>query len=668
MTPKRFTRGDAGPSTNRTTNGQGDLQLTGQHGVYVLHPRGVVPGPAAEVAESLRGVLSEDLTVLVTADLSADRMGELISLIGPLVEHDDAAAPTLVRLVMSEAAGGKEGNIAPARLLSDGLGVDVLSPAGPAVVVPGGTLFAPLGLADRGGWWYMTPHGEAQHCGMRHPLPSWEAGTAKIDPGVAPGHLVEHIPAGLLVQPLTASPEGVEALRYAVPVDHHRACLVVGVPGAAPVSAEALESVLAALPRRVRENVRLLPGDGRDLMPTAQEVSEALGLRVEVVNGLPVFLEQDTFGSDGPQVMLVDPDGMPAWRPFIESSVCLPSTGASSQDPQIVSWRSPDTRLADSADPGVLMLDKRWQVSLTRAGFWAGPVGGSAPVDRTVESDIVAVDLGLPGRGLDESFWPLLDRFLGSLEGNVRERAMIQVHGNTSAAGMKELRRMTVRHGLVLAPNGWHTTAAPAISRVTRTNAPISPPTTSAEEPGVATAAASTPAQVEAPRRVATQQTAFHPAPSPAQPAEALAAEARRPAPAVSLSTVATAVSSPAPPDEDVGLSVPRERASLPDTGDRPEESHQHGFVATPASVPLPDGVRPATIAENLAASPSVPTGETSGHVERESGPTAEGSWPQGGDRSLTAAMTSGSDPLLVVRSRSVTALSPRGGSVGGAD
>lgn len=472
------------------------LAVSGGDGIHVVHREGEPLAFPADTAEALRDGPAGQATVLVAARVETEEFDELAEQLAPVLEASLAAGVRLLRLVMSGGAADRAEAPAPARRICEAWGIDVIAPSGVAVIVPGGTLFAPDRPGTVGGWWYFSPGLVPRRLGTRLPTPAWEGPLERVDPQVADGHLVEPVPAGLLVQPLGARLEGIDAIRYAVPADTARPMLLVGVPGSPPVSSDALASVLAALPGRMRDAVRLLPGDGRDLLRTGQEVADALGLEVHVGNGLPVLLEQDSTHSTA-RVLLVGADGTPSWQPYVAAVTCVPAEGGLTPAPRVGSWRAPVTGLEESNEPGVLFLDQRWQVTLTRAGLWIGP-RGSQPVavsDRVVETDVVAIDLGVPGRALDESLWPALDRLFGSLEDDIHDRAMIQVHGNSGAEGMKTLRRLAVRHGLALAPNGWRSgTAAQAAVPVSA--APLAAPGSAVPEP---TVSATDPAPATAP-------------------------------------------------------------------------------------------------------------------------------------------------------------------------
>ncbi|MFE1265278.1 hypothetical protein ACFW5X_32770 [Streptomyces albogriseolus] len=405
----------------------------------------------------MRAAAPGAVTVLFTTALDAHETDETASLLAPVVNGARAAGEPL-RLAMSGAACAASGTEPPARRLSEHLALDVVAPSGPAVVVPGGSLFTPdtARTDDDGepaGWWRFSPGRQARYLGLRLPAPVWEPALTRLRADLADGHVLRPVPAGLLLCPADA-PAGADGLAHAVPPDPQGPVLVVGVPGGRPVDAEAVETVVAALPRRVRDSLLLVPGDGRDLVLTAQEAAAALGIPLRAGNGLPVFLD-GAVPADVPSTILVDAHGEPSWQPYVTSVLCDPGDGPGARA-RALSWRLPGGwETPDSTASGVLRLG-RWQATATRAGLWVGKLDwqAEAPAARAPESDVVALELGIKGRALDDSLWPELELLFDVLDEEVRDRAIVRIHGNVGADGMRTLRRLTVRHGLALAARG----------------------------------------------------------------------------------------------------------------------------------------------------------------------------------------------------------------------
>ncbi|MFQ6146790.1 hypothetical protein ACLMNJ_27565 [Streptomyces seoulensis] len=456
-------------TTPGAVSGPGPFSVTDVDGVPVVHRSDErLCAQLVDAAASLAAAAPDgQATVLVAAVPTDDELDVFTRRLAPVMDELRTKGVPLLRLVMSQGAVDRAAAPSPARRLCEDWALEIVAASGPALVVPGGTLFSPDGRASAGGWWHFVPGSVPRRLGARFPVPDWEGHLTRVDPEVAEGHLLQAVPAGLLVQPAGMPLGAPDGIGYAVPVDPDRPQLLVGVPGAPPVGADALASVLAALPGRARNVLRLLPADGRDLLTIGQETANALGLEVEVASGLSVLLEDDPL-TGAVRTVLVDRDGTPAWEPYVASVTCAPAEDGGPEEPRVGSWRAPAPGLRKGPEPGVFLLDDRWQTALTWTGLWVGRQGDQPPLTaRAADSDVVAIALGVPGRALDDSLWPALERLFGSLDDEVRERAMIQVHGNTGADGMRTLRRLVVRHGMVLAPNGWR--SAPAEQTVAQT-------------------------------------------------------------------------------------------------------------------------------------------------------------------------------------------------------
>ncbi|WP_331728134.1 hypothetical protein [Streptomyces sp. NBC_01176] len=437
--------------------------VTGVKGVHLVHREEDLPEALAEAAEALHDAPGQ-ATVLVGALPADEELDAFARALAPLVGGLRARGVRLVRLVMSQGALDRRAAPSPARRLCEDWGLEVIAPSGPALIVPGGSLFSPDGSTSLGGWWLFVPGAVPRRIGARLPRPAWESHLARVPAVVAEDYVVQQMPAGLLVRPVSAPSGGPESLGFAVPVDPGRPLLLVGAPDApdAPeVSADAVADVLAALPSRVRASVRLVPANGRDLLALGQETADTLGLDVDVTSGLPVLLAADPLDGTA-RTVIVGPDGSPAWEPYVESVTCSPAGADRTPEPRMGNLRSPAAWLKEGSEPGVFLLDDRWQTTLTWSGLWVGRHGDRPPLTaaRPADGDVVAIDLGGPGRAIDDSLWPSLDRLFASLEDEVRERAMIQVHGNTGATGQRTLRRLAIRHGMVLAPKGWSSARA----------------------------------------------------------------------------------------------------------------------------------------------------------------------------------------------------------------
>ncbi|MGV9936477.1 hypothetical protein ACWDY4_39010 [Streptomyces olivaceoviridis] len=448
-TGRRGGQADRHPAPRLTVSRAGER-------VHLVHTGGTPPRRLADIADWLGPARPEEAAVLVGASLGEDGVEGLCDLLAPVLQRFKDDGVRLLRLVMSAGADEAEGRPSTARLICERWELDVLATAGPAVVVPDGTLFSPDLPDAPGGWWHFSFREVPRPVGSRLPIPDWEAGLRRMDGSLVADHVVEPVPAGLLIRHAGVAPAAVHTLPYAVPPDPDRPHLLVD---AVDVPAAGLATVIAALPGRVRKDIRLLSLDGRSLLETGQEVADLLGTDVHVANGIPVVVdgddpETDEAGGASTELYMVDADGTPAWRPFAQTLTCAPAADGRGGRARVSSWHSP-APLLKGARPDALPFDPTWKVALTPAGLWAGPRSSEPPltaVTRTADADTVAIELGAPRRALDDALWPSLDRLFGELDPEVRERAVVHVHGVLGSKGMEHLRRLTVRHNFSLMP------------------------------------------------------------------------------------------------------------------------------------------------------------------------------------------------------------------------
>ncbi|WP_329288319.1 hypothetical protein [Streptomyces pseudovenezuelae] len=406
----------------------------------------------ADIGDLARGQRSDEATVTLvagTASVAADsfwpRLSQLLDTLG------DSGTDT-VRLAMAGAGRDSADRPATARRIADAWGLTVEAPDGPPLLVPGGTLFVPglpLGSATDGGWWRFAPQTHPKPLGPRSPAPSWQSALRTLPASTDAGCVVEQIPAGVLIRPAGAAPTKPGDLYHSVPVSPGRLAVVVGVPYGEDVLADDVADVLAALPAEVRTLVRLAPGGRRDLLPLAQAVADRLDAEVEVMTGLPLIAAGRPLGTYSVQSVLVGADQTPRWLPFVDAVVCRPARGAAQAPaPRLLRWTTPVPRAAQPTD-GVVALSEQWQVTVTRAGLWVGPVDGPrlSHTARQVSPSGPLIEVGLPGERLDSSLWPALSGLLAGLPPALRASVTLHVHGIPHDGG-RELRSLAARHGL----------------------------------------------------------------------------------------------------------------------------------------------------------------------------------------------------------------------------
>ncbi|MFJ9562764.1 hypothetical protein ACIRQQ_22295 [Streptomyces fuscichromogenes] len=444
-----------------------------------------LPGPedVAELAALLAAAEQGSGLATVVVGVEGVIPVSLWTRLGSTLDTLRASGTTTVRLVLAGAGSGTAERPALAQQIADAWEIGVIAAEGNTLIVPGGSLFVPDHLTPNRGWQLFTSTAEPVPLGPRNPAPAWQTVIGRLPPNTATGCVVEHLPAGVLIHSPRARPPQPGDLCYAVPVDPHHPVVLVGMPGpdgGADVPSDDLAAVYTALPVAERAQVRLAPGNHRDLLPAAQDVADSLGIEVELLTGLPLVAGAAAGGTGGrgeSQPILVGSDGIPTWQPHVQAVVCRPATESGVPiPPRLLRWHPPVPSFGEDEPNwhGAVSLSDHWQLTVTRSGLGLGPNGQQWPLAaRPVIADQLAVDISLPaGTPVDDSFFLVLSRVLFDLKPEVREFVTLYAPPGMADAG-RRLRRLAVRHGVrVLWPPTPGIPAIPPTSPAVQVSAP----------------------------------------------------------------------------------------------------------------------------------------------------------------------------------------------------
>ncbi|MEU7467510.1 hypothetical protein AB0A94_02915 [Streptomyces sp. NPDC044984] len=401
-----------------------------------------------DLAEVARAVSAETdtVTVMVGTPDGGPAGHNVWSRLGTLLDSLRNKGTRRVRLVMPGAGADRTDRTSVARRIADAWQLDVIAPDGPVLITPGGTLFVDGETSDAGAWWHFPPDGTPRRLGPRTPAPGWQAALSRLPARTDDGCLVEQIPAGVLIRPAQSPRPDPLHLCFAVPMDAVRPAVVIGAPQAEDVSAAEVAAVLSALPAAQRAAARLVPGGRRDVLRLAQSVADMLGAEVEVLSGVPL-LHAHPDGESGVRPTVVGSDGRPGWQPFVGAVACRPA-GPDEQPPPL---RVTDGHPLPLGGPGkgTVSLTERWNATATRAGLVVWDGGGPPPplAELAVDPDTCTVELGLPGRPVDDSVLPALTRLLIALGPRAAARVTLLVRGRL-LSGDGGLRRLAAQHAV----------------------------------------------------------------------------------------------------------------------------------------------------------------------------------------------------------------------------
>ncbi|MEU2249198.1 hypothetical protein [Streptomyces sp. NPDC019224] len=515
---------------------------------------------------------------VIVVDVAGDAAHNLGEALGGLLARLRAEHRPATRLVMSGAAAPKPDGLAPlAQRLADAWDLEIEAPDAAAVLVPGGGLYVCAPTTPAGGWWRFAPGTEPVALGARVPAPHWQRALARVPLGDLGACAVHQIPAGLLLTRAGAAVPGPGHAAFALAVHPERLTVLVAGAGARPDIAEDLATLLARLPARLRDRVRLAPAGGEDLLPVAQRTADLLGTEVEVCTGVPLPAPAASSGAHEEQIRLNAADGTSAWPALLTSVRCVPAEpDAPGRAPRPVHWLLPDTVGEPDARPAVRRLGEGRYVVAVRAGLWVGstPTAPAAVLERAAEARAARIDVGDAGTddGERNALLDALSALLPGLDEQVREHAEVSAPAGADRDTVNALRRFAIRHGLAFA--GAPAEAAP----LPRSEAPE--PDASAQEPATGPA----PEVGPAPETATTSEATPVPSPAPAtEPrptpppgtAPTTQAPGTTPAPSPTPTTEpgtapATTAPAPAPGQPAPTVVPPPARAARPATSSRP--------------------------------------------------------------------------------------------------
>ena len=356
--------------------------VAARRGLGMMLP--VEPGRAVVVVDGSAAAALDALDRRLLADLSR----HLPAAVG--------ASPGGLRLLLGGAArSGVDGSAPLAARVAEALGVEVVAPDGPLLVLRRGELFS---AGPAAAWWQFAPGRSAEPVGARFPPPAWQrdlpAGLGLRSPSRHVG--VTPVPCGLWVRGMGGPVAELSDRGYAVPPPPERMAVLVGRPSEAQPAVGELAEVIRALPRALRERYVLVPygPDPAGAAPIAQRLADELGADVWATHGLPSYAEDGSL--DFPAV---DASGRSTWRPFVIESVYHPG----GKPPTRWTWSSPPAGLPEAGAASFWLADG-WLVEMVCSGLQVRPAAAGSepfvlrrPVDPEHVDLVVTAAGGVPG-------------------------------------------------------------------------------------------------------------------------------------------------------------------------------------------------------------------------------------------------------------------------------
>ncbi|NMH99697.1 hypothetical protein [Pseudonocardia acidicola] len=335
------------------------------------------PGPVDPYAQRLAGGVAADPEhTVVVLDLapgaSPAAWSATARLLGP--------RPGGFRLVFT-GNGPAGATTRAAQWLADRLGRTVITHDGAVVPVGDAGLFVPA--ATGSGWVRFRPGAAPQPESHRFPRPAWDPLPVNTT-APAGSSVVEPLPGGVWVRRVHPDPGHARhrnALVTALVVQHEVLTVVLGCPGAPPLSLADMATVWGDLPPATRAAARFVEFGPVACAPgtsTGQALADLLGEPVTFYTGLPSLSAPDIVGADGPLPRAVLPDGRPGWHPYAGQLRFSP--GAAGAPPRLVAHRRPVPDVPEIA-PGRYAVAPDTVLEVVTAGLWVRPPEDPADAD-----------------------------------------------------------------------------------------------------------------------------------------------------------------------------------------------------------------------------------------------------------------------------------------------
>ncbi|MGW6449968.1 hypothetical protein [Lentzea sp. NPDC055074] len=357
----------------------GDREMIGHTigNALVVHPRHELRN---EIRDLALGLAADPEHELVVVDLPMESSMAVWEAAAKLLPRKRRG----LRLVISGRP--RETTALAGQWLSERLGRTVIAPDGAVLSGADGTLFVDSGWGT--GWRRFQPGKLPKLDGKRFPRPAWDevSSLVEIMPTSA-GGVAEPLPAGVWLRP--RGDEKVlrqhrKRLIESLPCQPGVCVVVLGCPGARPVTMHDVARFWSWMPEPLRERIRMVAfGPVTASGPVGQSVADALGSEITWYTGMPVGSRHE------PDVFTVRADGGLGWRALAEEMSYLPARqGEPAPPPALMAYSSPFAGI-DEIAPAVYRYSAHAVLEVVQSGLWLRPpheVGHAAAI-RSAEPD-----------------------------------------------------------------------------------------------------------------------------------------------------------------------------------------------------------------------------------------------------------------------------------------
>ncbi|MEV0056818.1 hypothetical protein AB0H34_40820 [Saccharopolyspora shandongensis] len=345
----------------------------------VVRPRHAL---SDEIRDLALGLAADPDHELVVVDLPADSSFAVWESAAKLLPRKRRG----VRLVIGGRS--RETTALAGQWLSERLNSPVIAPDGSVMRSVGGSLFVDAGWGT--GWVRFQPGKQPKPDGKRFPRPAWETAACLVEMmPTSAGSVAEPLPGGVWLRP--RGPESAlrphrKRLIETLPCQPDVCAVVLGCPGAPPITIHDITRFWSWLPDELRPQLRLVrfgpltvPGN----MSYYQSIADALGAQITCYTGIPVGSRTE------PEIYTLRTDGTLGWRACAEEMTYTPAVaGGPAMPPVLRSYRAPVFGVKEIA-PAVYQYAPDVVLEVVQSGLWLRPPYElpHAPAIRSVEPD-----------------------------------------------------------------------------------------------------------------------------------------------------------------------------------------------------------------------------------------------------------------------------------------
>jgi hypothetical protein len=404
--------------TERTDDDDVEVVSLKVGNALVIHQAAAMTSQAREIALTVAADTEHDLVVVDLPPGSSSVTWGRVADVLPRRRRG-------IRLIIGDRP--RETKALAAQLLAERISRTVVAPDG--VVRPGidGALFVDSGPGT--GWVRCQPGRTPQWISKRFPRPAWDVPEIGRSMATSATGVAEPVLGGVWIRPAgddTAQSRHRDRLQEHLPCQHEVFAVVLGCPGAQPITLDDVARFWEHLPVEVRGRARFVeygPVTRAGAGPVGQALADLLGKQVVCYTGLPVG------SSRFPEVLTIRADGSWGWNSPARELAYTPRRGDEpAAAPALLSYRAPLDDVAETG-PAAYWYAPDAVVEVIPAGLWvrgSTTATNAAPIrGRPIDADHLLVVFDTSSEAVERRMRVLAADLVAWLDETTRASAVI---------------------------------------------------------------------------------------------------------------------------------------------------------------------------------------------------------------------------------------------------